>query len=108
MRALPNTSRIVFRICLLSGVKCNSIFSSAASDNATNVMTVTEDCDCYALCCELRLGFVLWPQRHSHLSLCLCGNCHVTQYNNKFERSMLTIRCHCSGEEERKVANFSR
>ena len=47
-------------------------------------MTVTEECDCYALCrCELCLGFVLWPQRHSHRSLCLCGNSDVMQYRNK-------------------------
>ena len=80
MKALPNISMIVSTICLLSGVKCNSVISSAVRHNATKVTKVTEECDCYALCCcELRLGFVLWPQMHSHRSLCLCGNCGVMQ-----------------------------
>ncbi len=59
MNALPNISMNVCRICLLSGVKCNSVISSAVRHNATERTKVTEECDCYALCrSELRLGFV--------------------------------------------------
>ncbi len=80
MNALPNITMIVVLICLLSGVKCNSVISSAVRYNATKATKVTEECHCYALCCcDLRLSYVLWLQRHDHCSLCLYGNCDVMQ-----------------------------
>lgn len=57
MNALPNVGMIVFRICLLLGVKCNSLISSAVIDNKIRTMKVTLQRDCYALCCcEVCLG----------------------------------------------------